>query len=216
MATVDELKKLNPQERIEKLRELEEERKREIEQAEELIKKTAEEIAEAEEKKKIPIPQARVTDLSTLATTEEKQMVSVHHLLPSEAEPELSLPQKRLEEVAAEEAPKITERQQPQRFQKPEYALGTESQRSAFGDYLSRSQQTVTSAGMSQDGSPIEERITDFYRDKAVTGAEAGNPQQKYFSTHQQVTGGYEMKKREETERKEQSRTYERKGGGPA
>ena len=69
---------------------------------------------------------------------------------------------------------------------------------------------------MSQDGSPIEERITDFYRDKAVTGAEAGNPQQKYFSTHQQVTGGYEMKKREETERKEQSRTYERKGGGPA
>ncbi|MEK6854468.1 MAG: hypothetical protein AABX60_03965, partial [Nanoarchaeota archaeon] len=72
--SVDELKRLSPQERIKRLKELEEERKKEIEQAEVLIKETVREIADAEEKKRIPIPQARATDLSALGTSEEKQI----------------------------------------------------------------------------------------------------------------------------------------------
>lgn len=218
MATVDELKKLNPEERIKRLKELEEERKKEIAEAEELIKETAQELADAEEKKKIPIPQARATDLSSaLTTAEEKQLVATHHMVTAEAptqplqQPQ-SQQQKSLEEVAAEEARAQPQAQQPQRFQKPEYAIGTEQQRPAFGEYLSKSQQTVT--GGTPPGSSELEKITEIYKDRAVTGAEAGDAQKKYFGTHQQVTGGYELRKREEEDRKE--RTEYRRRGGPA
>lgn len=222
MATVDELKKLSPDERIRQLKELEEERKKEIEEAEELIKETAQELADAEEKKKIPIPQARATDLSSaLTTAEEKQLVATHHLVTAEApqpaqQPQPQQQQRSLEEVATEEAnvqPQAQQaQQQMQRLQKPDYAIGTEQQRSAFGEYLSKSQQTVTGTG-SPPGSSELEKITEIYKDRAVTGTEAGDAQQKYFGTHQQVTGGYEMRKREEESRKEQSETYRRRGG---
>ena len=222
MATIDELKKLSPDERIKRLKELEEERKKEIEEAEELIKETTQELADAEEKKKIPIPQARATDLSSaLTTVEEKQLVATHHLVTAEAptrQPQNQQPQKTLEEVATEEAsvqPQTQQaQQQMQRLQKPEYAIGTEQQRPAFGEYLSKSQQTVTATGLPPGSSELE-KITEIYKDRAVTGTEAGDPQQKYFGTHQQVTGGYEMRKREEESKKEQSETY-RRHGGPA
>ncbi|MBI2142864.1 hypothetical protein HYU20_00795 [Candidatus Woesearchaeota archaeon] len=222
MATVDELKKLSPDERIKRLKELEEERKKEIEEAEELIKETAQELADAEEKKKIPIPQARATDLSSaLTTAEEKQFVATHHLVTAEAPtqpPQQPQPQQQrsLEEVATEEASVQPQSQQAQQqmqgFRKPEYAIGTEQQRSAFGEYLSKSQQAVT--GGTPPGSSELEKITEIYKDRAVTGAEAENAQQKYFGTHQQVTGGYEMRKREEEDRRE--RTEYRRRGGPA
>ncbi len=222
LRAVEDLKKLSPEERIKRLKELEEERKKEIEAAESLIKETAREIAE--EKKQIPIPEARATDLATLNTAEEKQIVSTHHFLTTETAvgtaPQPQQQQKKsLEEVAAEEAPAAQQQGQQlaspqmQRFQKPDYALGTGKQHSAFTEYLSKSQQTVTAAGLNTDGSPIEEKITDFYKEKSVTGAEAGDPQQKYFGTHQQVTGGYEMRKREEEGRKEHSDFYKRKAG---
>ncbi len=214
MATVDELKKLSPDERIKRLRELEEERKKEIEEAEELIKETAQELAAAEEKKKIPIPQARATDMSSaLTTAEEKQLVATHHMIAAEAPAQPPQQPKSLEDVATEEAPPAQQQtqQQMQRLQKPEYAIGTEQQRPAFGEYLSKSQQTVT--GGNPPGSSELEKITEIYKARAVTGTEAGDSQQKYFGTHQEVTGGYEMKKREEEERKTQSDTYRRRGG---
>lgn len=219
MATVDELKKLSPGERIERLKELEEERKKEIAEAEELIKETAREMADAEEKKKIPIPQARATDLSSaLTTSEEKELVATHHFATSTtaaagqtAAPASGQQQKSLEEVAAEEA--RAQPQQPQRLQKPEYAIGTEQQRSAFGEYLSKSQQTVT--GGAPPGSSELEKITEIYKDRAVTGAEAGDAQQKYFGTHQEVTGGYKIREAEE-ERRVHYETQRKRGGGPA
>ncbi len=237
MAELDEVKKLSPQERIKRLKELEEERKKEIEQAEELIKETVREIEDAEEKKKIPIPQARATDFSSaLTTAEEKELVATHHFATAatamataagtaaQATPQSTQQQKSLEEVAAEEARAQPQAQQAQqhdllqkgqsKFQKPEYAIGTEQQRPAFGEYLSKSQQTVT--GGTPHGSSELEKITEIYKERAVTGAEAGDAQQKYFGTHQQVTGGYEMAKREQEEKKEQSDFYKRKAGGPA
>ena len=216
--SVEDLKKLSPDERIRRLKELEEERKKEIEQAEELIKESVREIDEAEEKKKIPIPQARATELSALTTAEEKQVVATHHLLATEAAaitPQSQQQQKSLEEVAEEEArtlPQAEQRQQPQRLQKPEYALGTEQQRSAFGEYLSKSQQTVTGSGMRPDSGQLE-KITEVYKERSVTGAEAEDAQQKYFGTHQQVTGGYELRKREEEDKKTQYESQKRRAG---
>ena len=223
MVTVDELKKLSPEERIKRLKELEEERKKEIEEAEELIKETVRELAEAEEKRRIPIPEARATELSTLNTLEEKQLVATHHLLAAETatthQPQNPQPQKSLEEVAAEEAPAQQQTQHDllgkgqSKLQRPEYAIGTEQQRPAFGEYLSKSQQTVTATGTPPGSSQLE-KITEIYKDRAVTGAEAGDPQQKYFGTHQEVTGGYKIREAEE-ERRAHYET-QRKRGGPA
>lgn len=208
-----EIKKLSPEERIRRLKELEDARKREIEEAEELIKETTEELAE--EKRKIPIPEARATDMSTLDTVEGKQLVATHHFLASEEKQEAQVaPQqkKSLEEVAGEEAAGLPSAQQPQipGFQKPAYAIGSEQQRSALGEYLSKSQQAVTGAASSIDDSPIEEKITEFYKSRAVTGSESGDPQGKYFGTHQQVTASYEMRKQEG---KKQEEFYSRRAG---
>lgn len=214
---LEDIKKLDPQERIKRLKELEDARKKEIEEAETLIKETVRELEDAEERKKIPIPEAKATELSALETLEEKQIVATHHFLQTgtaEQHQSQQQQQKSLEEVAAEEAPKAGG-QQPQ-FQKPEYAIGAEQRRSPFAEYVSGSQRTVTGAGMRADGSPIEERITEFYKDRAVTGAEAGDVQQKYFGMGEQVTGGEYARKGEEEGRKEQSKFYERRRGGPA
>ncbi len=225
LKAVEALKKLSPEERIRRLKELEEERKKEIEEAEELIKETTRELADAEEKRRIPIPEARATDLSTLNTLEEKELVATHHNLSTApaatnltSSQSLPLQQKTLEEVATEEAPATqqqTQQQQMQSFQKPAYAIGTEQQRSAFGEYLSKSQQTVTGGGTSPDTGQLE-KITEVYKDRSVTGAETGDPQQKYFGKHESVTGGYEMRKREEEDKKTQSDFYKRRSGGPA
>ncbi len=217
MVTVDELKKLSPEERIKQLKELEKERKKEIAEAEELIKETVRELAQADDKIKMPIPEARATDLSTLNTIEEKQIFTTHHNLPQSALPAASpqspQQQKTLEEVATEEAGVQHDLlgKGQSKFQKPEYAIGTEQQRPAFGEYLSKSQQTVT--GGTPPGSSELEKITEIYKDRAVTGTEAGDAQQKYFGTHQQVTGGYEIRKREEEEKKIQYESQKRRGG---
>ncbi len=213
-AGLQDIKKLSPQERIKRLKELEEARRREIEEAESLIKETVLELEDAEERKKIPIPEAKATELSTLETLEGKQLVATHHFLSMQA-PETATAQqpqpKNLEEIASTEAQQ-PQQQQPQQFQKPAYAIGTAQQRPAFGEYLSRSQQTVTAAGM-PPGSQIEEKITEFYKDKTVTGTEQGDAQQKYFGTHQQVTGGYEIRKREEDEKQKFYESQRRKAG---
>ncbi len=220
LKSVDDIKKLSPAERIKRLKELEEARKKEIEEAEQLIRETALEMAEAEEKRHIPIPEARATDLSTLDTAEEKQIVSTHHFLATaeagadaQQQPGKQKP-KSLEEMAGDETVKQQQQtQQNQAVGKPAYSIGTEQQKSAFGEYLSKSQQTVTGS------SPIPgsglEKITEIYKNMAVTGTESADAQQKYFGTHQQVTGGYEMRKKEEEEKhsQTQSETYRRRGG---
>lgn len=223
LRAVEDIKKLSPEERIKHLKELEEERKKEIEEAESLIKETVREIAEAEEKKRIPIPEARATDLATLDTVEERQLVATHHFLTTEASAVTSQqPQqqqkKSLEEVAAEEAPAFQPQAQQtpqhmQGFQKPEYGLGRGQQRSGLAEYVSKSQQTATSAGLNTDGSPMEEKVRDFYKERAETGAEIGGPQEKYFGSHTPVTDSYQSRKSEQKEKQEQADIYRRRSG---
>ncbi len=210
--TVQDLKKLTPQERIKRLKDLEEARKKEIEEAEQLISESEKEL-EDEERKRIPIPEAKATELSTLETIEGKQLVATHHFIQAQVQsPSLEEARQRpksLEEVAAEEAPAIKPEPMSAAFQKPEYAIGTEPQRSAFGEYLSRSQQAITSTGI-PSASQIEDRVKEFYKDKPVTGAEDGNLQ-KYFGMKEQVTGGYESRKREEEHSKQASEFYKKR-----
>jgi hypothetical protein len=75
MAELKDLKKLSPEERIRKLKELEEDRKREIKEAEAMIRSSKEEIADKEKRKiDIPIPQVGAISVDELFTEEEKQV----------------------------------------------------------------------------------------------------------------------------------------------
>jgi len=70
-----DIKKLSPEERIERLREIAKKDKKEIEDAQELIKESEVEIEEdRKEKEQIPIPQLRAANISELTGQQEKQM----------------------------------------------------------------------------------------------------------------------------------------------
>jgi len=75
MAGFEEIKKLSPEERIEKLKKLEEERKKEIEEAHKLITESIREVEEAKEDKlRIPVPQLKSIDTTMLFGDEEKRL----------------------------------------------------------------------------------------------------------------------------------------------
>ncbi|MFH0977734.1 MAG: hypothetical protein V1837_00385 [Candidatus Woesearchaeota archaeon] len=75
MAKLEDLKKMSPEERIRVLKQMEEEKKKEIEEARKLISESENEIGREEEiKKEMPIPQARSVNIENLFTREEKQI----------------------------------------------------------------------------------------------------------------------------------------------
>lgn len=74
----DELKNLPPEERLKRLKELEQQKKKEIEEAQKLIKESEGEITEkAKQKEKVPIPAVAAASMEEL-TEEEKEIVSTH------------------------------------------------------------------------------------------------------------------------------------------
>jgi len=75
MGDLDDLKKLSPEDRVEKLKEIEEKNKKEIEEAQKLMTESMRELESVEEMKRdIPIPQLTSVDVDTLFGTEEKEM----------------------------------------------------------------------------------------------------------------------------------------------
>ncbi len=76
MAKLDkeELAKLSPQERIQRLKKLEEESKKEIAEAEKLIKKSEEELKRDGMESKLAIPESRQIDISDLFEPPQSQL----------------------------------------------------------------------------------------------------------------------------------------------
>jgi hypothetical protein len=75
MADIDEIKKLSPEERLKRLKKLEEERRKEIEEAEKLRIESVGQLEREEEiRQKIPVPQMKAVDIDQLFTKEEKQI----------------------------------------------------------------------------------------------------------------------------------------------
>ncbi len=73
MALDETLKKLSPTERVKRLKELEEQKKKEIEEAEQLLKEAIKEQGiENEERKQLPIPQMKAESAESLETIEAK------------------------------------------------------------------------------------------------------------------------------------------------
>ncbi len=124
-----QLKNLPPEERIKKLKELEQKRKKEIEEAHQLILQSEDEINERNKwEEKVPIPQVATEDGKELSL-EEKEILKVHKGLKEKkqetesATTEKKIPSKK-EEVSLEET---VEREQvrinPQAL-RGEYSLG--------------------------------------------------------------------------------------------
>jgi len=85
---VDELKKLFPQERIKKLKELQKKDRDEIEKAQRLILESEEEAEREEQIKKIPIPQVKAVDIDSLFSQEEKELFKAKRFVEVRRKPE--------------------------------------------------------------------------------------------------------------------------------
>ena len=107
---LNEIKKLSPEERIEKLKKIEEENKKEINEAEKIIKDSIREINVKEKIRDLPIPQIKAVDIESLFSPEEKEVFAVKRykdLVVRHAEEETAeIP---LEKTVEQEKPKITE-----------------------------------------------------------------------------------------------------------
>lgn len=114
MAKLDELRGLSPRERLRRLKELEEERKKEIQEAQELIKKSEGEIEREEQiRKEIPIPQIKAVDIEHLFTPEEKRIFEAKRFIQEKkkTKEEEELPKESLEETVEREKQELTPEQ---------------------------------------------------------------------------------------------------------
>jgi len=106
---LNEIKKLSPEERIKRLKKIEEENKKEIDEAEKIINDSIREIDFKEKIKDLPIPQIKAVDIESLFSPEEKEVFAakrykdlvVRHVEEETAE----IP---LEETVKQEEPKAT------------------------------------------------------------------------------------------------------------
>lgn len=108
---LEELKKLSPEERIKKLKELQEKDKKEIAEAQKMIGQSEEQLAVEHELKDIPIPQLKAVSIDELFSPEEKELFKAKRFIaesPAPAEEEKSSEAKPLESVA-EEASRLPE-----------------------------------------------------------------------------------------------------------
>ncbi len=122
MAEIDEIKKLSPEARIKRLKKLEDEKRKEIEEAEKLMKESVGELEREERiKQEIPIPQVKAVDVGELFTQEEKQVFATKRYQKIGKEPEEEKPAKKeektLEEEVWEEQPQLTAKQVEQQRQ---------------------------------------------------------------------------------------------------
>ncbi len=88
MAKPDELRNMSPEERIKRLKHMEEQNRREIDEAKRMIEVAQQEIKQEKETlRKIPIPQIKSIDATTLFGTTDKQIWEVLQF-KSEEKPE--------------------------------------------------------------------------------------------------------------------------------
>jgi hypothetical protein len=151
MPDIEELKKLSPEERIKKLKEIEENRKKEIEEAETLISESMRELDDEQEKKEIPIPQLKADDISSLLTVEEKRMFATKRFVNVGNET-ASAPgaQRNLEEVTEASPPAR------QASSAPIYGQALERARSENNPMEIYNRNTSVTTGKSEEVHPYE------------------------------------------------------------
>ncbi len=158
MGELDDAKNLPPEERIKRLKELEEQHKKEIEEAESLIRDSMREISETTAR--IPIKQVTAADISQLATGEEKQIFRTARFQDSGTRSGERIPGKKeqnLEEMATDEAKKNNSQEK-----KPIYGQALDEARKGL-DYNAH----ITTTGADTRS---KEGIKEIYSTRTVTG----------------------------------------------
>lgn len=115
---LEDIKKLRPEERIRRLKELEKKRKEEIEKAEELIRSSEHELRVEEELRDIPIPQVKAVNIEQLFGAEERRVFKTKRFIPEETIEVAPTPteeerERSLEETVSQEAPTAAEASGP-------------------------------------------------------------------------------------------------------
>lgn len=185
MTEIEEIKKLYPEERIRRLKEIEGERRREIEEAETLIRESMREISEASESRLVPIKQVTARDISQLVTADEKRIFRTARFqeesprLEGAAASEMQEDKQSLEEVAGQEA-----QEKMQQSGKPLYAKALEDAKARV-DYSARPERQ------------------DVYRsDKAGFQEEARQMYEQGKAASGEISGSYERRKEKEEKRR--------------
>ena len=88
MIDKEELEKLSPEERIKKLREIEEKNRKELKEIEELIKKTREELTQRVTET-VEVPESEPVDISHIFGEEERGELETTTEVPQQLEPEI-------------------------------------------------------------------------------------------------------------------------------
>lgn len=123
MKDIKEIRGLSPEERVRKLKEIEERKRKEIEEAESLRKASEIEIIEGvDEKARLPLEQLRAVNLDNLLTKEEKDIYSMKRFVSAgqqEEGQEEQPQQESLEEIsgAAEEQSEDAKKQALRQYQ---------------------------------------------------------------------------------------------------
>ena len=179
MADIEELKKLSPEERLRRLKELEKKRKVEIEEAQKLMKQSEAELDQQRKlQEKIPIPQLISEQMETLTTGEEREMFRSHRFLGRRAEQERRKRPKTKEETLEE----TLEKEAPRREMPTERAYGAILELSQkpveyFASVFQEFEQKMYDAG-GMENLPKEDRLHFEYAsrgwDKKLEDIEAG------------------------------------------
>ncbi len=183
---LDELGRMRPAERIKKLKEIGEKRKKEIEHAENLLKVAEIEATaiESERRKKVPIPQIAALDISLLMTADEKMIFRTRRFAEEKEAQQAPAPPKAaktLDEMAGQEAINDTQAN-------PSVIYGAAVE-SAKKELVYERTETVTGAQKEDKhvrtfyenakGFYEKGEQSDFYRQHTVTGAEEEAAQRK-------------------------------------
>ncbi|MBW2981986.1 hypothetical protein KY343_03845 [Candidatus Woesearchaeota archaeon] len=147
-----DLKKLSPNERLEKLKELQEKDREEIEKAQKLLQETEDEIGRERELEKIPIPQLKAVDIGALFSTEEKELFKAKRFTAAPAKEKEEKPEEPRRAEEREELERIAE-------QAPRLSQEEEAAQAQYLDQLSQK--------------PVEDiynRVKDIYQQVKATG----------------------------------------------
>ncbi len=165
MADIDELRKLPPEERLARLKKLEEEHRREIEEAEELMSESRREITEGERRRDLPSDAVTADTVDQLFTEEEKKLFETKRFETRPQDREESEEQRQPEELEeiAETAPKEEERG-------VDYGAAIEQSREGPGSaYLGKKEENISDMyGSNEEESMYERNKEQADREEAM------------------------------------------------
>lgn len=169
-ADIEDIKKLSVEERIRKLKDMQEKNKEEIKKAQELLRESEEELEEKEkEKAEIPIPQLRAVDIGELFTEEEKQMFNAKRFKTEEPEKK----EEALEETVEAEEKKLTPEQIEQVQQQYRTQLTKESAEELYSR-IKGMQQNVQASGYMTKEQANQLANMEYALDKREQAMETG------------------------------------------